>query len=100
MKRLKLKVCGMRESENIAAVAALAPDYLGLVFVEGSPRDATGVVAREALAGIPAGVTTVGVFRDAPLDVVRETVETLPMARWWDLDCFPITLPTIPDDAS
>lgn len=29
-----------------------------------------------------------------------ETVETLPMARWWDLDCFPITQPTIPDDPS
>ena len=27
----------------------------------------------------------------------RATVETLPMARWWELDCFPITAPTIPD---
>lgn len=25
------------------------------------------------------------------------TVETLPMARWWELDCFPVTMPTIPD---
>jgi muconolactone delta-isomerase len=28
-----------------------------------------------------------------------ETVGTLPMARWWDLDCFPVTMPTIPDAA-
>ena len=27
----------------------------------------------------------------------RATVETLPMARWWELDCFPVTMPTIPD---
>lgn len=77
MKRLKLKVCGMREPGNIAAVAALTPDYLGLVFVEGSPRDATGIVTREVLAAIPEGVSTVGVFRDAALEVVCEVVETL-----------------------
>lgn len=29
----------------------------------------------------------------------RATVETLPMARWWELDCFPVTMPTIPDEA-
>lgn len=28
------------------------------------------------------------------------TVASLPMARWWDLDCFPITMPTIPDEAA
>lgn len=27
------------------------------------------------------------------------TVETLPMSRWWELDCFPVTMPTIPDEA-
>ncbi|MGI9187579.1 MAG: hypothetical protein ACR2J9_08725 [Gaiellales bacterium] len=27
------------------------------------------------------------------------TVETLPMARWWELDCFPLAMPDI-DEAS
>lgn len=77
MKRLQLKVCGMREADNIAQVAALAPDYIGFVFVAGSPRDATAVVKRESLASIPDGVTTVGVFRDAALEFVCQKVNEL-----------------------
>src|SRR5258708_20191995 len=30
--RMKLKVCGMRHTENIRAVAALRPDYMGFIF--------------------------------------------------------------------
>jgi muconolactone delta-isomerase len=28
------------------------------------------------------------------------TVQTLPMAKWWDLDVFPLAAPTAPGDAS
>jgi phosphoribosylanthranilate isomerase len=35
---MKWKVCGMRERENIAAVAACKPDFMGFIFVEKSPR--------------------------------------------------------------
>ncbi|MDR0994982.1 MAG: phosphoribosylanthranilate isomerase, partial [Tannerella sp.] len=33
-----VKVCGMREPENIRAVAALGVDMLGFIFCPGSPR--------------------------------------------------------------
>ncbi|MCU0445581.1 MAG: phosphoribosylanthranilate isomerase [Microscillaceae bacterium] len=35
---LKLKVCGMRDSANIAAVADLLPDFMGFIFYPQSPR--------------------------------------------------------------
>lgn len=36
---LKLKVCGMKFPENILETAQLAPDYLGFIFYEKSPRN-------------------------------------------------------------
>lgn len=35
---LKLKVCGMRDKENIASINALNPDLMGFIFYEKSPR--------------------------------------------------------------
>lgn len=41
MKRLKIKICGMRNAENITAIDALNPDYLGFIFYPESPRNIT-----------------------------------------------------------
>ena len=38
---MKVKVCGMRNGENIRQVAALGVDYLGMVFWDKSPRYVT-----------------------------------------------------------
>lgn len=35
---MKMKICGMRDRENIRAIAALKPDYMGLIFYPGSKR--------------------------------------------------------------
>jgi phosphoribosylanthranilate isomerase len=36
--KIKLKICGMRDAENIMEVAALSPDYMGFIFYPKSPR--------------------------------------------------------------
>ena len=36
--RIKLKVCGMRDKQNIIDVCRLKPDYLGFIFYEKSKR--------------------------------------------------------------
>jgi phosphoribosylanthranilate isomerase len=36
--RIKLKICGMRDAQNIMDVAALSPDYMGFIFYPKSPR--------------------------------------------------------------
>ncbi len=35
---MKIKVCGMRDAENIKAIAALQPDYMGFICYDQSPR--------------------------------------------------------------
>ena len=35
---MKVKVCGMRDPENIRQVAALQPDFMGFIFYSGSKR--------------------------------------------------------------
>jgi phosphoribosylanthranilate isomerase len=36
--KIKLKVCGMRDERNILDVGVLAPDFMGFIFYEKSPR--------------------------------------------------------------
>jgi len=38
MADIRMKVCGMRDAENILAVAGLQPDYMGFIFYRGTPR--------------------------------------------------------------
>ena len=65
-----VKVCGMREAENIRAVEALGVDWMGFIFWEHSSRC---VCQRPAY--LPTRAKRVGVFVDAPLDVVCQHVE-------------------------
>jgi phosphoribosylanthranilate isomerase len=67
---MKIKVCGLREPDNLAAVAALGADMLGLIFHPASPR----FVGDLPLSALPVGVRRVGVFVDADLDQVLLTV--------------------------
>ena len=61
MKGLKIKVCGMREPDNIRAVSALLPDYMGFIFHPGSKRYA-GNLTPDIRAEIPAFIKKVGIF--------------------------------------
>ena len=49
MKNIKLKICGMKDSENIMEISALQPDYLGFIFWEKSKRNMTLDVIPELL---------------------------------------------------
>ena len=61
---LLIKVCGMREPANIAAVAELCPDFLGFIFHRASPRYAGAVLRPELLRALPESVRKIGVFVD------------------------------------
>lgn len=67
---MKIKVCGLRDAENILAVTELKPDYIGFIFYEKSPRYFKG-----ELPEIPETINKVGVFVDAPLGLILEKVE-------------------------
>ena len=70
---MKIKVCGMREPENIREVAALKPDYLGFIFYERSPRYA-GNLDPDIWHELPASIRKVGVFVNDKPETVLTTV--------------------------
>jgi phosphoribosylanthranilate isomerase len=41
---MKIKVCGMKDGDNISAVARLQPDYMGFIFYPKSKRFFTGTL--------------------------------------------------------
>lgn len=60
---ITIKICGMKDPHNIAAIAALDPDYLGFIFYEKSPRYFDGTIPK-----ISSTIKKVGVFVDATIE--------------------------------
>jgi len=58
---MKIKVCGLKQPENIKAVAALKPDYMGFICYGPSPRY-IDTLSPEALQAIPGNIHKTGVF--------------------------------------
>ena len=66
-----IKVCGMRDADNIRAVEALGVDWLGLIFWPKSSR-----YVSEKPAYLPTRCKRVGVFVDAdPADILRHVAD-------------------------
>jgi phosphoribosylanthranilate isomerase len=62
MNELKIKVCGMRDPENISGVAAALPEFLGFIFYPKSARFVGEEFLVEQLKAIPETIKKVGVF--------------------------------------
>ncbi len=74
---MKIKVCGLREPDNIAAVASLPVDYLGFIFYKKSLRYVEKKVLRpwlEENEELLAGKKRIGVFVNAEIDVILNSV--------------------------
>lgn len=73
-----VKVCGMRDTANIRAVATLQPDYMGFIFYERSSRfvgEALDVALIRSLRHEPFSIRTVGVFVNASASQIVRHVE-------------------------
>lgn len=75
-KTLEIKVCGMRNTQNILDVAALKPDYMGFIFFEKSPRNVTETASLETILSLPKEIKKVGVFVNESLENIVKTVRT------------------------
>lgn len=72
-REIQLKVCGMKDAQNIADLKALRPDYMGFIFYEKSRRYA-GHMDPEI---VPAGaVKKTGVFVNSSSGYIREQINT------------------------
>jgi len=71
---IKLKICGMKVPENIDAVIALEPDYIGFIFYPASKRFVADLDP-EIIKRIPETIKTTGVFVDEKLEVVKDKIK-------------------------
>ena len=65
-----IKVCGMRDAQNIREIEALGVDMIGFHFCPGSPRDVTVKPAY-----LPQQAKRAGVFCNADVDFIVQKVE-------------------------
>ncbi|MDO9595485.1 MAG: phosphoribosylanthranilate isomerase [Lutibacter sp.] len=68
---MQIKVCGMRDKENISGLMTLKPDYIGFIFYNKSKRFVTDFPQIE----IPSSVKKVGVFVNETIDEIIEIVK-------------------------
>ena len=71
---MKIKVCGMRNPENIFALAELKPDYLGLIFYTLSKRFVSDLDIN-VLNSLAQSIRLTGVFVDENLNNVVEKAQ-------------------------
>lgn len=69
---VKVKICGIKDLETALAAVEAGADALGFVFAPG-PRQVDREVVRSICSQLPPFVSRVGVFVDAPADLVEET---------------------------
>lgn len=69
---MKVKVCGMRNPDNIRQVAALQPDFMGFIFYSKSKRFVGDNFSAELLASLPPSIQKIGVFVNEQPDIIKE----------------------------
>ncbi|RAJ89766.1 phosphoribosylanthranilate isomerase [Larkinella arboricola] len=72
---MKVKVCGMRDSDNIRELLALAPDFMGFIFYDKSLRFVGDELDADLLKSFPRSVKKVGVFVNASPDYILRSVK-------------------------
>lgn len=82
--KAKIKICGLRRREDILAVNEAKPDYCG--FIVEFPRSFRSVTAdqvRELVKELAPEIQPVGVFVNAPMELVRSLLDdgTLALAQ-------------------
>jgi phosphoribosylanthranilate isomerase len=77
IERLRVKICGLTRLEDAEAAVSLGADAVGFVLWAGSRRAVTIDQATAIARMLPALVTRVGVFVDAPPDDVRAAVRAI-----------------------
>src|ERR1700761_7574704 len=69
-----IKVCGLGNNDNIKAVTALNPEYVGFIYYRPSPRF-VGELDEAAIANIPSNVIKTGVFVNEPAENINRLID-------------------------
>ena len=79
MAEIRVKICGLRSPQDIAAVAEAGAAYAGFVFFPKSPRHVTLDQARAMAFAAPVGLAKVALVVDASDAALDEIVEAVPL---------------------
>jgi len=77
--RTRVKICGVTRAEDALGACRAGADALGLVFYPPSPRNVSIAMARAIVEPLPPFVTIVGLFVDAPADLVARARAQVPL---------------------
>jgi phosphoribosylanthranilate isomerase len=68
MSGILIKICGMKDPDNIAAVVKLKPHYLGFILYERSPRYIDPETAGNLVKSIPRSIKKTAVLVNEPIE--------------------------------
>ena len=75
----RVKICGIKHTEDALKAVKCGADAIGLIFVEKSPRYVSFTDARVIAESLPPFVTSVGLFMNASEETVREALKVVPI---------------------
>ncbi len=70
-----VKICGLKNQENIEEIALLSPDYLGFIFYDKSPRFVGNLLNIDFMRRLSKNILTTAVFVNASLENIISTVK-------------------------
>lgn len=76
--RTRIKICGIRDRDTALAAVDAGADALGFVFVPRTSRHIRPEQAWPIVSSLPPFVSTVGLFRDCPLEEFCDAEEACP----------------------
>ena len=68
-----IKICGLREPDNIREIAGLQPDYMGFIFYPNSPRFVKNMDV-SVMEKLPKSITKTGVFVNENLENILTAI--------------------------
>jgi phosphoribosylanthranilate isomerase len=73
--RVRCKICGITNIQDAKAAVTCGADALGFMFYEPSPRHVSLAEAAAIIAELPAFVLPVGVFVNAPRELITRAID-------------------------
>jgi phosphoribosylanthranilate isomerase len=72
---MRVKICGITKPEQGQAIAQMGATALGFICVQASPRYISALEIQAIASGLPAAVDRIGVFANATVVEICQTVE-------------------------